>query len=367
MKERLRWAIALTILYPFLNPYAQAVERPEDVVGGEIGMTMHTALLTAQETEGFSGAVIFEQDGETLLSAGYGLANRENGTPFTVETVAQIGSISKQFTATAAVVLADEGILDLHAPISTYLPEAPLPGANVTLNQLMTHSSGLAAYCGTGDFEVMPLAHMIEECLARPLVFEPGSRSEYSNMGFSVVAAVIERVTGQTLEEVLRERVFHPNEMMHTDYLYNESQDFAVGYLNDENRGVISDRIAEIAPDYWNLKGNGGVQSPASEMQRWYHVLMGDGNLPASVREVLLTPRVHVEGSQWVGYGWYLRQDEQGTLFEIAHAGSDGVFFSYFWADPTTDTFFYIVGNSGEEVTLSAARAIFPLFRSRRN
>jgi CubicO group peptidase (beta-lactamase class C family) len=353
-------AIVLSACLP-----SSTTEELAPIVNGEQGEAMHSALTRAHDEDGFSGAVVFERGGEVLLEAGYGLADRENNLPFTLETVAQIGSISKQFTATAALILVDEGILNLHVPISDYLPEAPAPGGNATLHQLMVHSSGLGPYCGSGDFEVMPLSRVIEECLARPLAFEPGSQSEYSNMGFSIVAAVIERVTGQTLESFLRQRVFLPNGMTHTGYLFEGDQDFAVGYLNDENHGVISDRIAEIAPNYWNLKGNGGIQSPAAEMRRWHEVLTGEGNLSPAVREALLTPRILSEGTQWVGYGWYLRQDEEGTLFEIAHAGSDGVFFSYFWADPTTETFFYIVGNSGEEVSLAAARAIFPIFRNR--
>jgi len=341
-------------------------EEHAPIIDGASGEAMHEVLLSHMEESGFSGAVIYQRQGRALLVASYGLADREQQVPFTLETVAQIGSITKQFTATAALLLVDDGVLDLNTPISEYIPEAPLPGGNATLHQLMTHSSGLAPYCGTGDFEVMRITGLIGDCLARPLAFEPGSMSEYSNMGYSVVAAVIERVTGQTLEDVLSERIFRPNGMMHTDYLFDEGQALAVGYLNDENRGVISDRIAEIAPDYWNLKGNGGIQSPASDMRRWYEVLMGDGNLPLSVREALLTPRIQSDSTQWVGYGWYLRQDDEGTLFEIAHSGSDGVFFSYFWADPTTDTFFYIVGNAGEEVTLSALREILPIFRTRR-
>ena len=328
---------------------------------------MHEILLTHMDESGFSGAVIYERRGQALLVASYGLADREQQVPFTLETVAQIGSISKQFTATAALLLVDDGVLDLNTPISEYISEAPLPGGNATLHQLMTHSSGLAPYCGTSDFEVMPIAVLISDCLARPLAFEPDSMPEYSNMGFSVVAAVIERVTGQTLESFLNDRIFVPNGMTHTGYLFEGEQAFAVGYLHDENRGIISDRIAEISPDYWNLKGNGGIQSPATEMRRWYEVLMGDGNLPPSVRGALLTPRIHSDGTQWIGYGWYLRQDDEGTLFEIAHSGSDGVFFSYFWVDPTTDTFFYIVGNAGEEVTLSALREILPIFRARRD
>jgi CubicO group peptidase (beta-lactamase class C family) len=220
--------------------------------------------LTAAAADGSGFAIIVERDGAVILRRGYGLANRSTGERFTTETIAQIGSITKQFTATAALMLVHRGALDLGAPVKTYLPGAPAALASVTLHQLLTHTGGLPEYCGE-DFDRMPLATMLSACLSRPPAFAPGTGYGYSNPGFSVVAAIIEAVTGESLEKFLRDELLTPNGLRHTGYTFPRAgpKGFAHGYSNGEDRGVISDRISALGRDWWNLEGNGGMQAPS--------------------------------------------------------------------------------------------------------
>ncbi len=330
------------------------VERME----GPLAQSIHETILAKVEETGFSGAIIVEDEGQIVLNAGYGYSDRENAIPFTTETIGQIGSITKQFTAVLALMFVEDGLLDLNVPISTYIPEAPAPGANVTLHQLMTHTAGLSESCGGRDFDVMPVERLISECLSFPLVFEPGSQSNYANAGFSLVAAVIERVSGETLEDLLRDRVFTPNEMTRTAYLYDLEEGLAFGYHNDTPFAPINTRIQQIWPDYWILKGNGGIQSPVVDMHRWSRVLGGDGDLSPAVRQQFLTPQFQLEDNLWVGYGWYFRVDSEGNVLRLGHSGSDGIFFSNFWMDRANGTFYYLVGNAGEELTLDVYREV---------
>ena len=150
-------------------------------------------LIRAQ-TKGYGGAVIIEQDGKTLLSKGYGLADRKHRRPFTPDTIAQIGSITKSQTGAALATLIAEGKVSLSDPVSKFIPEAPEPGRSRTISQLASHRSGLLDAC-TEDFEPQSEAMLIRKCLAKPLAHAPGEEN-YSNMGYSVLALIIERATG---------------------------------------------------------------------------------------------------------------------------------------------------------------------------
>ena len=236
------------------------------------------AMKSFETDRGFSGALIVEANGEPVMEAGYGYADRENEIPFTIDTVAQIGSLTKQFTAIAALTLADEGLLHLYQPIKTYLPEAPEQAARITLHQLMTHSSGMPEYCGKGDFIPLSRDEVVSNCLSQPLLFEPGTRSEYSNPGYSVVAAIIERVTGKSLEEILQEKIFAPNGLNTAGYRYNGRDDlsFAYGYDGDEKQPVISDSIDEL--------GKTGGCSKAMAASRHQPMICVDGIMCCAVR-----------------------------------------------------------------------------------
>lgn len=321
--------------------------------------TIDAAISALERERQFSGAIVVEAAGQPILTKGYGFADRENEIPFTIDTIAQVGSLTKQFTAMTALVLADEGRLHLFRPIKTYLPEVPEAAANITLNQLMTHTAGLPEYCGE-DFTKLAVAELISRCLAGPLLFEPGTRSEYSNTGFSVVAATIERVTGQPLEKVMAEKVLVPNGLLHTGYHFSDETGltFSYGYDQGKREDVIHRRIAAMGEDWWALKGNGGMQAPARDMMRWAHVMRGEGALRAQTVRAATTPRHAADERSHEAYGWYVFFDNDGETLQVSHSGSDGVFFSYFWENPRDGYFFYLVGNGGEEVSRDAVREV---------
>lgn len=303
--------------------------------------------LAAAVPGGFGGAIIIEVDGTTLLRAGYGLADRAAGRPFTARTVAQIGSITKTFTALAVCQLAAQGRVDLNLPVGTYLPGAAEPGRSATLNELMTHTAGLDDYCGD-DFDRRTRDEVLTDCMARPLKHAKGE-AVYSNMGLSMAAAVVEFVSGRRWEEWLRERIWKPFGMTRTIWSSPGKlrEDLALGYLGDTLQVNIADRIAALDGADWNLKGNGGLQASAEDMQRLYHGLMAQ---PAAVRALMLSPHADAaEADVKQGYGLFFRLDDTGRPYRLGHGGSDGVFYSYFALFPGPKAFFYFVGNNGEE------------------
>jgi len=351
--------LKFAVVFALVSGAAHAADpRQVDVSEGPTAAAINNQLIAAAEN-GFGGAVVVEVDGKTLLQAGYGYADREKKLPFSADTTAQIGSITKAFTALAVSQLAAEGKLDLNVPVKTYLPDAAEPAASATLNQLLTHTAGLADYCGD-DFDKRTKDELLTVCMAMPLD-HPAGPSVYSNMGLSIAAAAVEQVSGQAWEDYLRDHVWQPFGMTHAGWTFTTEPPggLAVGYLDDISQGVISDRIAALNGADWNLKGNGGLQVSAADMQRFYHGLISQ---PEAVRALMLSPHAQSENEGVMeGYGLFFRMDENGQVYRVGHSGSDGVFFSYFCFYPQQKAFFYFVGNSGEDPVVAQLKAVLKM------
>ena len=342
---RLVWATAVVAWVAATSATAEPVKRVE-VAKGPIGEAVDRQLTAAAAEKGFGGAVVIAIKDEVIVQGGWGYANREAKTPFTADTTAQIGSITKSFTALAVSQLVANGKLRLDVPVKTWLPAASEPAASATLDQLMTHTAGLDDYCGD-DFERRTRAEVLTVCMARPLKHERG-KYVYSNMGISMVAAAVEGASGQRWEDYLREHVWRPFGMTGTGWTFQQrpAGGFAVGYQKDVNQGTISDRIAALGGADWNLKGNGGLQASANDMHRYYRGIMAQ---PQAVRDLMLTPHAEEAPGVFAGYGLAFRTDDAGKVYRIGHGGSDGVFFAYFAIYPQQDAFLYFVGANGEE------------------
>jgi CubicO group peptidase (beta-lactamase class C family) len=325
------------------QPASPAVATANEMVGA-----IDRALRDAA-AKGFGGAIVIEQGGRALLAKGYGFADRERRIPFTPDTVAQIGSITKSQTAAALVTLIAEGKVKLSDPVSKFVPEAPEPGRSRTISQLASHSSGLLDSC-TDDFDPQSEAMLISTCLARPLAHKAGE-DQYSNMGYSLLALIVQRVTGKTWEDALRERVWKPLGMKDIDFYFHGRPDdlFAHGYLNDVEQPVISRSIAKLHGSDWALRGNGGIQASSRTMIRFLDAILDpNGGYPAAARKILLAPVPGQSGEVQEGFGLAFRFKPDGTPIRVGHAGSDGTFFSYLGWLRGNDVRFYFVGNNGD-------------------
>jgi CubicO group peptidase (beta-lactamase class C family) len=196
------------------------------------------------------------------------------------------GSITKQFTATSILVLEARGKLSLQDPITIDFEAIPEDKGGVTLHHLLTHTAGFPGAIGD-DRERIGREAFVRCALATERLFPPCSRYEYSNVGYSLLAAVVERGSGESYEAFLHRNLFEPAGMHDTGYILPgwDPQRLAHGWTDDGGDwGTLVDRLIGEAGPGWNLSGNGGICSTVQDMFRWHRAPPGDAILPGSSR-----------------------------------------------------------------------------------
>jgi len=281
-----------------------------EVVKGEKARRVDT-YLSRLVPYGFSGAFLIAEDGEIVLNKGYGLAIRSQGTANTSETVFSTGSLTKQFTAAGIMKLEMMGKLNTHDPITKYFEGVPEDKKGITLHHLLTHTAGVVDAVGP-DFVEALRDPTVEKILKRPLEFPPGQEFSYSNAGYSLLAAVIEKVSGQDYETFQRKQLFLPAGMDYTGYRLPEWDKRVVAhwYVGERDNGTPLEKLYP----YWNLLGNGGILSTTEDMYRWHLALLGEKVLSLDAKDKMFTP---VDNDY--GYGWDILESDHGLL--IKHDG----------------------------------------------
>lgn len=284
--------------------------------------------LEGLHEDGFAGIVLVARGDEVLFAEGFGLADRENETPWTTKTHATIGSISKQFTAAAILKLAEQKKLSFEDTLGEFFADAPEDKRGITLHQLLTHSSGVAEFGeGLRDSDWVARDALVAGVFGEPLLFDPGQRYEYSNAGYSLLAAIVEQVSGKGYEAFLVEELFLPAGMKETGFLLPEydKERLVVGYRGEERWGtMLDDMYFEDGPS-WLLRGNGGVYSTTEDMRRWVRALSAGGPLSDKSVEQLWTPYVDESngaGESHYGYGWSILEARSGDKL-VWHNGND--------------------------------------------
>jgi CubicO group peptidase (beta-lactamase class C family) len=269
------------------------------------------AIVESQRRRGFSGAVLVAARGRPVFSRGVGLADRRRRIRITPRTIFDIGSITKPLTMAAALALVEDGRLKLSDRIGDLLPGVPADKRAITFRQLLAHRAGLPEYVVDtpgGDFVELSRDQSLSRILSSPLRFAPGTDYGYSDAGYTLVAAVIEEVTGQSFERFLRQRVLDRGGMKSAGFYgdrWRRSR-VAIGY-GGATQG------ARNAPDAWShvswsLKGAGGVAASARDLVSWTRRLWrGEVLKQSSVRtlyEILNEPGQLPRGNRFViGYG----------------------------------------------------------------
>jgi CubicO group peptidase (beta-lactamase class C family) len=275
-------------------------------------------LQAARDCWGFEGAALIAVDGKVIISKGYGQASQEIGEPNTPQTKFFIGSITKQFTAAAVLKLQEMKLLNIHDPIAKYLPDYPLPfGQQITIHQLLNHTSGIPDYTGNPEIwlgRIQPINpdQIIEWIKTQPLEFEPGAQFKYSNSGYILLGAIIERVSGQSYEAFLHQAIFKPCGMASTGYARREA-----GLPNRASGYTIQPQGAQIqaAPIHFSiLHSAGALYSTVEDMLKWDQELYRDDILKQSFVDKMLTPD---KGSY--GYGWVI--ENRYGMRHVYHGG----------------------------------------------
>jgi CubicO group peptidase (beta-lactamase class C family) len=283
-------------------------EEPRDSVPDFLARTV---------PEGPSGTLIAARGDRIVHCAGFGTADREARIAATCDTVYDVMSITKQFTAAAVLKLEMLGRLRVTDPIGTHVGPVPADKREITLHHLLTHTAGLPEGVGD-DYEAVSREAMLRAALASRLVSAPGAEFHYSNAGYSVLAAIIEEVSGLGYEQFLAAHLFTPAGMTSTGYRLPrwERHQVAVEYdAEGESRGRPDEHPWAADGPYWNLRGNGGMLSTARDMFRWHRALATDAVLSASAREALFAPHAQVPDSPAsYGYGWDVLDTDDGRL-----------------------------------------------------
>jgi CubicO group peptidase (beta-lactamase class C family) len=267
------------------------------------------------EEDVISGSILIGRRGRVEIAKGYGLANREHGVPCTPETPYRLASMTKSFTAVAILILEERGLLSVDDTLDTFLPDFP-NGDKIRLHHLLTHTSGVVNYSKLPDhYKAWTMPHTRDEVIARfadePLRFEPGEEFEYSNSGYVLLTAVIEKVGGMAYDEFLDNNIFSPLGMSATgaDSHTRIIPGRATGHYNFGD-GVVQ------AP-YLNIEftsGAGGLYSTVLDLYKWDRALYGNDLVAKATRRKMFKPFL-----QDYAYGWFVRE-ERGRLL-IEHRG----------------------------------------------
>jgi CubicO group peptidase (beta-lactamase class C family) len=299
------------------------------------------------------------RDGKTIKTAAYGLANVELNVPAKPETVFEIGSITKQFTAAAILMLAQDGKLSVDDKISKYLKDTPEAWANVTLRHLLTHTSGIKSYTGLDGFQVW--RHLTQEQFIKaigkePMEFQPGDSWKYCNTGFNLLGYIIENVSGKTYWEFMRERVFQPLGMNATTRrLFSLIiPNRASGYEQANNVWVNRDT------DLTEVFSAGAIASTVGDLAKWNGSLDADRLLNAASKEQMWTPvRLNDGKTRKYGFGWNV--DALEGHKNIGHGGSTSGFSASIQRFPDDHLAVIILTNTDEEIATTLAKKVATL------
>lgn len=307
---RTLWLLGLAFMLLLLATVTAHADKVDDDIKRQMQL---------RHTPGLSLAVI--QDGKLVKAKGYGFANLELDVPATPQTVYQLASLTKQFTATAIMLLVQDNKLGLDDRISRYLDGTPDTWKDITLRHLLTHTSGIPDYLTD---EAVRSVHdttpekIMQSVTGRPLDFVPGAKHDYSNINYVLLASIVQKVSGKTYDAFLTERVFRPLGMTSTrranpsDLIPNR----AAGYSWRDARLQNSDYLD---PTLWD-NGDGGILTTLLDMAKWDAALNGDMILTAASKWQMWTPvRLNDGKTHPYGFGWAV--DEFQGHRRISHNG----------------------------------------------
>jgi len=281
-------------------------------------------LTLANKYRMFNGSALVAENGKVIYKGGVGMANMEWGIPNAADTKFRLGSITKQFTATLTLQLVEQGKIKLDGKLSEYLPDYRKDiGEKVTIHHLLTHTSGIPSYTGLPGFfanvsrNPYKVTDFVKQYASGNLEFEPGTKFSYNNSGYFLLGAIIERVTGKTYEQALKEMIFDKVGMKDTGYDRHDVllPKRASGYSRTAN-GYANAAYLDMSLPY----AAGSLYSTVDDLYKWDQSLYEDKILSAESKRLMFTP-----GLSNYGYGLIISdkpigKTEQKTKF-IEHSG----------------------------------------------
>jgi len=281
-------------------------------------------LERANRRYGFNGNVLVAYKGEIILNNSYGYKNFREKTPLTENSVFQLASVSKQFTALSILILSERGEIDLDADIRTYLPQ--LHYENITVRNLLQHTGGLANYMWLLEHkwksEKIPSNKDLIDLMAKekfPSYFRPGRKHDYSNTGYVVLASIVEAVSKTTFGEFLKENIFIPAEM-NSSFVYSAAYDDEVpekldGYIRKWRRLRVYDQTIHDG-----IVGDKGIYSTTNDLYKWDQALYNNILVSDSTLKEAFTPG-KIRNRWKFPYGFGFRLKKRSNKEVVYHKG----------------------------------------------
>ena len=299
------------------------------------------------------------RNGKSVKTAAYGLANVELNVPVSPETVFEIGSITKQFTAAGVLLLAQDGRLSVDDYVNKYLKDTPDAWRNITIRHLLTHTSGIKSYTGLDGFQLwrhLTQAQFIQAIGAQPMEFQPGESWKYCNTGFNLLGYIIENVSGMDYWDFMSRRVFKPLGMSATT---NRLPSLiipgrAAGYEQTNHVWINRDY------DLTDVFSAGAIASTVGDLAKWAAALDGEDLLTAASKEQMWTPvRLNNGKTREYGFGWSFGEVEGHK--DVGHSGSTSGFSASIQRFPNDKLAVIVLTNTDEEIATTLARKIAAL------
>jgi len=339
---------------PAVSPAGKPSARPSappSIAPGLSGLpparaaSLDAAIVSAMGRLGIPGLSAAVVTGRELRwSCGYGLADVENGVAATSSTVYRLASVSKPITATAALQLAEKGRLDLDAPVQRYLPSYPEKPWPITARQLLCHQSGTRNWTEAEFHNTRRFASLTDALGAfkdDPLLFEPGTRTQYSSLGYTLLGAVIEAAAGARFVDVLRADVFDPAGMdsARDDDVFPIVPHRAEGYWRRADGTLLNAPLTDTS----NRLPGGGLLGSADDVGRFASALLKGSLLKPETLESALAPQ-RLRDGKVTGYGLGWLVGRHAHRREAYHTGGQ----------PEVSTVLYLVPDSGVAVAILA-------------
>ncbi len=340
-------------------------------IGGQITLDQQAkvdALFQKYNRTDMPGcALAIVNRGKIIYEKGYGMADLEHGIAIDPSTVFYAGSISKQFVTAAALLLTEQGKLDLDAVITNYLPDFDLHGVEITVRHLIYHTSGIRDYFQIlekekfnylNDIEVDTIFNLISG--QSTLDFSPGEKYQYSNSGYLLLAMIIEEVSGSTLARFIRKEIFDPlgmNQSMFLDDNRKIVKNRAWGYYQN-----VEDQIENMIMRF-DLVGSGGLYTTVRDLAKWDQNLYQSQIGSESFLDSLLT-NGRLNNGQDIKYAFAIRKDNFRGVPVIGHSGSLGGYRAQFTQFPEQEFSVIILSNLANCKPGEMAQSIANIFLS---
>ena len=345
MNRNIKLVIVLTLLI-ILGSCSNEV-----AVQNSLSLKLSNYINYVYKNENFSGSVLINVSGNTILDMSIGLANRNTGLQISKDTIFRIGSMTKQFTAFCIMILHDAGKLELESSISNYFDGIPEHWKEINIHQLLNMTSGIMhTWELEGFYENMgnQISHLenIRRYYDKPLLFEPGTKFGYSGLGYMILAQIIENVSGYSYEEFVQTEVFDKlgMELSGSDNQNNNIKNKALGYEVNSQGHIVNAPYIYIPV----LKGGGELFSTTGDLLKWTEALNSKKILSEESYRKIFTPYKNN-----YGYGWSIKFS--GNETKIKHAGGLPGFSSVSIRIPEKDIFIAVLKNVSNSASTASA------------